>query len=468
MRSCGRRARQPISGFASRLSASTRGAFVNSVVVRHRPTLIVMIALAGLATFGLVVTGQAPAEAAGSSATPAQPEVLYEIAQRFLGDGNRYDEIFTLNKGRLQPDGGALTVVTSLDPGWILQLPADAKGPGLQFGPLPVSVQPQPTPSSSAVPHTPSASPRASSPMATAHATTSAAAVSSFTGVPTALWVVIAVIVLGVAVLGAAVAWGALFLRRRKAADAPDANVMVTDQWSPRTIDSALTILTSACDAEQIRFPGLYTVTADALSIHVLLSTPSAKAPLGWTASPDGRTWSASLAGLQTQRVPEATNERFAGLAALGTTEAGLLLLDFANAHGPISIEGPSSAVAAVVDGWLTELTGNPWSGAPQVVRLGAPGTAQSQTLEEFIARLDGAARGIAVLDDPPSPSEGEALSALFAGPDFRWIFIVKGAVTGASWKFTARDGLLTSGFLPVVRYSTSSNNRSRTAVPIA
>ncbi len=453
-------------------TASIRGTFVDSVVVKLRTTLIAMIALAGIATFGLAVADQA--QAAGSSATPAptasvpyyvvqssldgQPEFLYEIAQRFLGDGNRFNEIFTLNKGRMQPDGGALTVATSLDPGWILQLPADAKGPGLKFGPLPDSVRPQPTHPSSAVP-------LASSPPATKQATSSVAAASRSGGVPAVLWIVIAIIVLGGVVLGGA-AWGYVLLRRRREPGPLDASFMVTDGSASLTIDTALKILTSACDEEQIRFPGLYLVTVDASSIHVLLSTPSANVPSGWTASSDGRTWTASLAGLQMQPVPDVTNERFSGLAALGTTQAGLLLLDFANARGPVSVEGPSSAVAAVVDGWLTELTSSPWSGTPQVVRLGAQGTPH-ETLEEFIARLDAAARGIAVLDDPPSRSQAEALRALFSAPGFRWIFIVKGAVAGASWKFTARDGLLASGFLPDVRYSASSNNQSPRSVPI-
>jgi hypothetical protein len=34
-----------------------------------------------------------------------KPEFLFEIADRFLGDGNRNPEIFALNVGRLQADG---------------------------------------------------------------------------------------------------------------------------------------------------------------------------------------------------------------------------------------------------------------------------------------------------------------------------------------------------------------------------
>ncbi|WP_172892264.1 hypothetical protein [Jatrophihabitans sp. GAS493] len=77
-----------------------------------------------------------------------QQEFLFEIADRFLGDGDRLNEIFTLNKGRLQPNGSALTDVNDIDAGWILVLPPDAAGSGVQHGPLPCCF-PTPIPASS-------------------------------------------------------------------------------------------------------------------------------------------------------------------------------------------------------------------------------------------------------------------------------------------------------------------------------
>ncbi|MFI1975808.1 hypothetical protein [Streptomyces wedmorensis] len=66
-----------------------------------------------------------------------EPEFLFSIAEKVLGDGNRYNEIFLLNKGHAQPGGAIMRNATSIAPGWILQLPPDAKGPGVQEGPLP-------------------------------------------------------------------------------------------------------------------------------------------------------------------------------------------------------------------------------------------------------------------------------------------------------------------------------------------
>ncbi|MEV4495690.1 hypothetical protein AB0J84_08305 [Micromonospora arborensis] len=65
-------------------------------------------------------------------------EYLYQIAAQTLGDGNRFRELFDLNRDRRQPDGGQLAdPLSALQPGWILQLPPDASGPGVSIGPLP-------------------------------------------------------------------------------------------------------------------------------------------------------------------------------------------------------------------------------------------------------------------------------------------------------------------------------------------
>lgn len=51
---------------------------------------------------------------------------LWDIADRHLGDGRRYQEIYDLNKDRVQPDGSTLTKASLIRPGWILEMPGDA------------------------------------------------------------------------------------------------------------------------------------------------------------------------------------------------------------------------------------------------------------------------------------------------------------------------------------------------------
>jgi DNA-binding SARP family transcriptional activator/LysM repeat protein len=70
-----------------------------------------------------------PAPTAGSLPTwTVQPrETLWGIAEKALGDGRRFQDIATLNRGRLQPDGSTFQSAQLIRPGWILQLPADAR-----------------------------------------------------------------------------------------------------------------------------------------------------------------------------------------------------------------------------------------------------------------------------------------------------------------------------------------------------
>ena len=53
-------------------------------------------------------------------------DTLWDIAERHLGDGMRWRDIYALNQGRLMPDGQRLTRASLIHPGWILDLPADA------------------------------------------------------------------------------------------------------------------------------------------------------------------------------------------------------------------------------------------------------------------------------------------------------------------------------------------------------
>src|SRR5215207_796331 len=58
-------------------------------------------------------------------------DCLWDIAERHLGEGRRYKEIYELNKNKLQPDGRRLTNPDLIMPGWQVRLPADAKGPAV-------------------------------------------------------------------------------------------------------------------------------------------------------------------------------------------------------------------------------------------------------------------------------------------------------------------------------------------------
>jgi hypothetical protein len=70
-----------------------------------------------------------------ASTTPAEPgptclvtprDSLWRIAERHLGDGLRWRDIWSLNQGTLQPDGRTVRDPNLIRPGWVLRLPSDA------------------------------------------------------------------------------------------------------------------------------------------------------------------------------------------------------------------------------------------------------------------------------------------------------------------------------------------------------
>jgi hypothetical protein len=84
----------------------------------------------GNATGGAVAPSATPA--AAPAALPVyevqRRDTLWDIAETHLGDPFRWPEIFRINEGCPQSDGGCLTDPDLIRPGWQLRLPADAVG----------------------------------------------------------------------------------------------------------------------------------------------------------------------------------------------------------------------------------------------------------------------------------------------------------------------------------------------------
>jgi hypothetical protein len=374
-----------------------------------------------------------------------ETEYLYLIAERFLGDGERHSEIFALNEGRTQPDGGALTDPEVVEVGWALQLPEDAEGEGLELGPLP-----GPSPVAEA-----SGPPSAAGSEATAGQEPAAGTEPS--------WLVPALIAVGAVALAVPVVLGVILLVRRRRWDREepfDDSLLRTDTSAAWMVDRALRVLMAACERDGQDLPAVTGVFIEGAAMRLRLASPVSPAPAPWVANEDGQSWSAPLAKLQSAPASEAPTSRFSRLVTIGVGETGRVLVDFASARGVISLDGPTRARHEVLRRWLGELTGNPWSDDPRVVMVGngLPQAEQAERLaaiEQVIPELDAAGGGVLVLSQAPSVAQQDLLAARFASPRFGWVVIVLGESPSARWRLTADDdGWLRSRFLPDVRYT--------------
>ncbi|MEU4829684.1 hypothetical protein [Streptosporangium sp. NPDC023615] len=146
LRRVGMPARVPLSGgtqmIANRLVSAAMLLFTVSAValpiakLTAPPPALPGIVSTGLPTMSGPVAGERaelePARKAKKVYVVQPPhgrhhESLWEIAEKCLGDGRRYPEVYRLNQHKEQPDGSRLRMADLIRPGWVLDMPDDAR-----------------------------------------------------------------------------------------------------------------------------------------------------------------------------------------------------------------------------------------------------------------------------------------------------------------------------------------------------
>ncbi|WJK33162.1 BTAD domain-containing putative transcriptional regulator [Solwaraspora sp. WMMA2065] len=118
-----------------------------------------------------------------STHTVRRGESLSAIADRRLGDHDRWTDIYDLNRGTRFPTGGTLTDPDLIHPGWVLDLPATvAAPPDDNRPPPPAAVDTPPTPEPPTPTVTPEADPTADTPRPDAPADSTCDTTSTDTG----------------------------------------------------------------------------------------------------------------------------------------------------------------------------------------------------------------------------------------------------------------------------------------------
>lgn len=450
---------------------------------------LLLAAAAGLATAPAVVAAparHAPAPLAQSAETKwyevqpefgGEPEFLYAIAERYLGNGERWREIFDLNEGRVQPDGGSLTEPTQITSGWILIMPDDATGDGIQSGQPPTAA--------------PDTAPSAVAPTGTPAAITTPTAPQE-SGGSTALVVSIIVGVLVLAGLGAGAWW---FLRRRRAGSTTTATSAgergqppVTtpsrtfDTAAAWTIDRALQVLATGADAAGRPVPSVYGVSLDESSIALRLAAPDEEPTEPWESVENGRVWQASLRDLQALPASNDFPSPCPRLVTLGTVNGVRELIDLGQTTGVISLQGDNNAARELVVSWTEELSSSPWAGGVQVVAgdirphltggervsirdalalAEGEGSDTAYTLRGGIAGAD-RKLGVLFLGSAPGSRELERAQSLINRPDAAWVVVVLGKTRYDRWRFTVdADGRLDTGALGITVHTGSAAART-------
>jgi hypothetical protein len=428
-----------------------------------------------------------------------EPEFLFEIAQRFLGSGDRWPEIFELNVGRLQENGDRLTRADKITAGWVLVLPADAQGDEIKAGVLEAPEG------------------------ATGADATDAEEDSSSQPL---FWIAGGIaLLLGLLLLG----YGLMVSRRGQqpapirptSGRTPPTPVNAEKpaairRWQGRgrgakelvprpvdaaaawTVDRALRSLAGLALAAHRQLPSFYAVSLDADVLRLRLAVPDHEPPAPWHGDEDGLSWEAPLRALQAVPLDEQVAAPSPRLVTLGMDGGTRVLLDLGEATGVISVEGPTAGVRALVRGWINELAVCPWADEVRVVAAGldlpenlgevgqrnrvetvsgvrealaavdgsaangsAPGWAGGGSVASVLrgGALGSGAPGVLILGNGVRGAEMEQIQALAGRPDAGWAVVLVGRVPAARWRFTlAADGRLDTGVLGITVRVNDSN----------
>ncbi|GGJ52365.1 hypothetical protein GCM10010121_073980 [Streptomyces brasiliensis] len=333
---------------------------------------------------------------------------LWEIAQRHLGDGRRYKEIYELNKDRTQPDGSRLSEASLIRPGWIMEMPADAHGGELVEMPdahVSPDVQQQIHDYSRSGDHAqqqgqqehgggasqgasqvslPQQRPASDGASRQGHEHAAPAVAHSF-GLPEAL--------IGAPLLAAGLL-GALGRRRRQSMwqsalgavggrrgmepptptgdtqDVQDALLIGADPEGVRLLDRSLRGLAAQLTAESRALPVVYAAWMSNGDLHLQLAQPAGKPPAPWQLGQDQTFWMLARADAERYEDVDAAAP-YPGLVSLGTMDDSRLLLNLEAVPGIVSLSGREADRAALFASVAAELATNGWSDRMTITLVG-------------------------------------------------------------------------------------------------
>ncbi|WP_223167001.1 BTAD domain-containing putative transcriptional regulator [Nonomuraea sp. SYSU D8015] len=314
-------------------------------------------------------------------------ESLWEIAEKCLGDGRRYAEIYRLNQAKEQPDGSRLKMADLIRPGWVLDMPDDARN---------VHIVPADQPREQTLREHPG---RAQLPDGRIHGEVESEAKGEVKQrlpdrqdprqeEPTAIRqaqdddlveylagasLAAAGLLLVLARRRREQLWSRMFGRRiaRPRGDAAEAEVALRlggDAPGARILDIGLRLLGAELAAQNRTPPTVYAAHLSARTLDLWVHPPDADPPPPWTAEDGGQVWRLPAhEGRLLQDQPGGAP--YPGLVSIGTNAHGRVLVDLEAAQGLINVRGAqtTAALAAIA----VELATNRWSDRMRITLVG-------------------------------------------------------------------------------------------------
>ncbi len=410
---------------------------------------------------------------------------LWDIAEKHLGDGRRYHEIFALNEGRIQPDGRALHLARLIQPGWQLVMPDDAVGvERLQVDP---TAGPSSAVRTSSTTSAVGGAERAAGGAATDRAQGSGASGGAATASATSASSVGSGGILDVSTMAApanplvaafatsgtfaACLLAAVLRQRRRTGggglagdDALDVEVGLRAGADPDRlafVDAALRALATDCASTGLPVPQIYAARADDETFTVLLSPARADAPDRWSVHDGGNRWEMrrTMLGRGGATGPAA----YPALVSLGRDREGRdVFVDLEAAGGPVQITGDGVVAGQVITALAVQLATVPWTDGVTVSAVGLPQQLRAIAADrirviddprEVVRRFGERAgvqgqevltgrviRPVEVLPEyllaatPLAPDVAQALATVTAGGRHPFGFVGAGQLPGAAW----------------------------------
>ncbi|NRQ35362.1 hypothetical protein HII36_26555 [Nonomuraea sp. NN258] len=382
-------------------------------------------------------------------------ESLWEIAEKCLGDGRRYPEIYKLNQAKEQPDGSRLRMADLIRPGWVLDMPDDARNvhivPNGQSREQTLTEHPGRAHVSPSV-RAEAAEDRAEQqreqraeqrrqereaerrrnedrgadqrpadrPPSVTPGDDVAPSIRERSGLEFAEIAAASLLAAGLlAVLATRrreQLWRRVFGRKivRPRDDAAEAEValrMGGDAPGARILDVGLRLLGAELAAQHRLPPTVYAAHLSPRTLDLWIHPPDESPPAPWTAQDGGQVWRLPTheGRLLEEQVGGAP---YPGLVSIGTDASGRVLIDLEAAQGLINVRGPQSTAALAA--LAVELATNRWSDRMRITLVGF-GAELTAIAPDRIRAVGGLAEVLPELEASAAPRQ-EVLTGRVSG----------------------------------------------------